>query len=79
MLDEPTNHLGPHQSVQVIEATRPARDQGLGVMQISHTLPQVLEVTDRTIVLRLDRVVADDRTQSFTSESLVRAITGRSC
>jgi simple sugar transport system ATP-binding protein len=53
-----------------------ARDAGLCVLFISHTLPHVLEVTDRIIVLRLGRVVRDSPTTDYSVESLLGTITG---
>jgi len=76
ILDEPTNHLGARQSLEVLKVIRAARDQGLCVLFISHTLPHVLEVTDRIIVLRLGRVVKDSPTSDYTVESLLGTITG---
>ncbi len=76
ILDEPTNHLGARQSLEVLKVISAARDQGLCVLFISHTLPHVLEVTDRIIVLRLGRVVKDAPTADFTVETLLGTITG---
>ncbi len=76
ILDEPTNHLGARQAGEVLHVMRAARDQGLGVIFISHTLPHVLEVTDRIVVLRLGRVVKDAPTSTFDQESLLGTITG---
>ena len=76
ILDEPTNHLGARQSLEVLKVISAAREQGLCVLFISHTLPHVLEVTDRIIVLRLGRVVKDAPTSEFTVESLLGTITG---
>jgi simple sugar transport system ATP-binding protein len=76
LLDEPTNHLGARQSLEVLRVMRRAKERGLGVVFISHTLPHVLETTDRVVVLRLGRVVADEPTASFTPDSLLKAITG---
>ncbi|MGC3955397.1 MAG: ATP-binding cassette domain-containing protein [Propionicimonas sp.] len=76
LLDEPTNHLGARQSAEVLQVIRRAREAGLGVVFISHTLPHVLDVTDRIVVLRLGRVAANAPTSSFTGDSLVKAITG---
>ncbi len=76
ILDEPTNHLGARQSGEVLKVITSARGQGLCVLFISHTLPHVLEVCDRIIVLRLGRVVRDAPTTEFTVESLLGAITG---
>ena len=76
VLDEPTNHLGARQSVEVLKVIRAAREHGLCVLFISHTLPHVLEVTDRIVVMRLGRVVKVAPTSSFTVESLLGTITG---
>ncbi len=76
MLDEPTNHLGARQALEVLSVIRAAKEQGLGVIFISHTLPHVLEVTDRIVVLRLGKVVKDAPTSQFDAESLLGTITG---
>ncbi len=76
LLDEPTNHLGARQSEEVLSVIRQAKANGLGVVLISHTLPHVLEVSDRIVVLRLGRVVANAPTSTFTRNSLVAKLTG---
>jgi simple sugar transport system ATP-binding protein len=43
---------------------------------ISHTLPHVLQVTDRIVVLRLGRIVRDAPTSEFDAQSLLGTITG---
>jgi simple sugar transport system ATP-binding protein len=78
ILDEPTNHLGARQSLEVLKVITAAKEQGLCVLFISHTLAHVLEVTDRIIVLRLGRVVRDSLTSEYTVESLLGTITGLS-
>lgn len=76
LLDEPTNHLGARQSKEVLEVIKAAKQKGLAVVFISHTLPHVLEVTDRVVVLRLGRVVADAPTSQFNADTLLGTITG---
>lgn len=76
VLDEPTNHLGARQSGEVLSVIRAAKAKGLGVVFISHTLPHVLDVTDRIVVLRLGRVVMDAPTAEFDSDRLIGTITG---
>ncbi|OWV86822.1 ATP-binding cassette domain-containing protein [Rhizobium sp. R693] len=78
ILDEPTNHLGARQAGEVLEVIREAKSKGFGVIFISHTLPHVLEVTDRIVVLRLGRVVADAPSSTYTPDTLLKAITGLS-
>jgi simple sugar transport system ATP-binding protein len=76
ILDEPTNHLGARQAGEVLEVIKAAKEHGLGVVFISHTLPHVLQVTDRIVVLRLGRVVRDSPTSEFDAQSLLGTITG---
>jgi simple sugar transport system ATP-binding protein len=76
ILDEPTNHLGARQAGEVLQIIRAAKAKGLGVIFISHTLPHVLEVTDRIIVLRLGRIVKDTPTADFNVDTLLGTITG---
>ncbi len=76
LLDEPTNNIGARQAIEVLDVMRSARAQGLAVIFISHTLPHVLDVTDRIVVMRLGRVVRDAPTTDFTAENLLSTITG---
>ncbi|MEN9970257.1 MAG: hypothetical protein RLZZ229_465 [Actinomycetota bacterium] len=76
ILDEPTNHLGARQAGEVLNIIKNAKRKGLGVIFISHTLPHVLEVTDRIVVLRLGRIVKDAPTSEFTGDTLIGTITG---
>jgi D-xylose transport system ATP-binding protein len=76
ILDEPTAALGVAQTAQVLELIRQLRDQGLGVVVISHNLHEVFEVADRIVVLRLGRRVATFRHDETTPEEVVGAITG---
>ncbi len=76
ILDEPTNHLGARQAGEVLEVIKAAKRDGLGVIFISHTLPHVLQVTDRIVVLRLGRIVRDAPTSEFDADSLLGTITG---
>lgn len=78
ILDEPTNHLGARQSAEVLHVVKAARERNLAVIFISHTLPHVLEVTDRIVVLRLGKVSVEAPTSEFTPDTLVKAITGLS-
>lgn len=76
ILDEPTNHLGARQASEVLDVIRAAKVRNLGVIFVSHTLPHVLAVTDRIVVLRLGRVVKDAPTTEFDAERLLGTITG---
>ncbi len=76
LLDEPTAALGVAQTRQVLNLIRRLREQGLGVIVISHNLADVFEVVDRVVVLRLGKRVGTYDIKSTTAEKIVAAITG---
>jgi D-xylose transport system ATP-binding protein len=76
ILDEPTAALGVAQTAQVLALIRRLREQGLGVVVITHNLHEVFEVADRIIVLRLGRRVATFTHEGTSPEDVVAAITG---
>jgi ABC-type sugar transport system ATPase subunit len=76
LLDEPTAALGVEQTAMVLQLVRNLCNQGIGVILVSHSLPHVMEVSDRISVLRLGRWVADFDTSKTNTEEIVSAITG---
>jgi D-xylose transport system ATP-binding protein len=76
ILDEPTAALGVAQTEQVLALVRRLREQGLGVVVITHNLHEVFEVADRIVVLRLGRRVATFAHEGTSPEDVVAAITG---
>ena len=75
--DEPTAALGVVQKKNVIDLVRRVRDKGIGIVFISHSMPEVLEVADRVQVMRRGRVIADYKAKETNLEELVGAMTGR--
>jgi simple sugar transport system ATP-binding protein len=75
-MDEPTAALGVVQTRRVLDLIRRVRDQGITVVLISHSMPEVLEVSDRIEVLRLGRRVARFQAKDTKMEDLVGAMTG---
>ncbi|WP_375000793.1 ATP-binding cassette domain-containing protein [Aeromicrobium sp. CTD01-1L150] len=75
-LDEPTAALGVRQTANVLDMIRRVRDRGVGVVFISHSMPHVIEVSDRVQVLRMGHRVATFETAQTSMEELVGAMTG---
>jgi D-xylose transport system ATP-binding protein len=76
ILDEPTAALGVTQTAQVLELIRRLRDNGLGVIVITHNIDVVFEVADRIVVLRIGRRVATFEQRATTPQEVVSAIVG---
>jgi D-xylose transport system ATP-binding protein len=75
-LDEPTAALGVAQTRQVLELIRRLGDEGVGVIFISHNMPDVLSVADRIVVLRLGRNAGEFQVKDASIDGLIAAITG---
>jgi len=75
-LDEPTAALGVVQTKGVLDLIRRIRDKGVGVVLISHSMPEVLEVSDTIHVMRQGRRVAIYQAADTNIEELVGAMTG---
>ncbi len=78
LLDEPTAALGVAQTAEVLNLIERLRDNGLGVILISHNMADVQAVADRIVVLRLGRNAAEFKVEDATTDQLVAAITGAS-
>jgi D-xylose transport system ATP-binding protein len=76
LLDEPTAALGVGQTHEVLELVRRLRDDGRGVVLISHNLEDVFAVADRITVLRLGRYVGTYDAKTVSREQLVSYMTG---
>lgn len=75
--DEPTAALGVVQKKNVLDLVRRVRDKGIGVVFISHSMPEVLDIADRVQVMRRGRTIADYKASETNLEELVGAMTGR--
>ena len=75
-LDEPTAALGVVQAQKVLDLIRRVRDNGIGVVLITHNMPQVFDVADRIEVLRLGRRVARFTPSEIDMDDIVAAMTG---
>jgi D-xylose transport system ATP-binding protein len=75
-LDEPTAALGVAQTKEVLELVKRLREEGHGVVIISHNMVDVFEVADRICVLRLGRRVGTYEAGKVSREQLVGLMTG---
>jgi simple sugar transport system ATP-binding protein len=75
-LDEPTAALGVRQTANVLDTIRRVSDRGVGVVFISHSMPHVMDVSDRVQVLRMGQRVATLQTSQTSMEELVGLMTG---
>ena len=75
-MDEPTAALGVRETTHVLGIMRQLRDQGRGVLVVSHNLDLVFDVADRIHVLRLGRTAGIRETSNTTHAEIVHLIMG---
>jgi ribose transport system ATP-binding protein len=77
LLDEPTTALGPDEVEDLHRTVLACRQRGVGVVYVSHRLPEVLEIADRITVLRDGMNRGTFNARATTEAELVELIVGR--
>ncbi|MFP3880829.1 MAG: sugar ABC transporter ATP-binding protein [Actinomycetota bacterium] len=77
LLDEPTTALGPDEVEALHRTVLACKERGVGVVYVSHRLPEVLEVADRVTVLRDGHSVGTFDARTTTEGEIVEYIVGR--
>ncbi|MER7830596.1 MULTISPECIES: ATP-binding cassette domain-containing protein [unclassified Streptomyces] len=76
ILDEPTAALGVEQTAQVLDLVERLRENGHGVILITHNMADVRAVADRAAILRLGRNNGVFDVKDTSHEEIIAAITG---
>ena len=76
ILDEPTSSLDSHRAGQLLSHVRRVIANGVGCVLISHLLREILEYSDRIVVMRDGQVMTADRASAFSRDKLVTTMGG---
>lgn len=76
VMDEPTAALGPQETARTLTLIKALREQGLAVILISHSLDDVMEVSDRVHVMRRGRKAGVLITKDTNNEEVLGMIVG---
>ena len=77
ILDEPTAVLTPQEATELFAIVKSLQADGKSIIFISHKLNEVLEIGDRTTVLRRGKKIETVPCAGATEESLAEAMVGR--
>ncbi|MDJ0959101.1 MAG: ABC transporter ATP-binding protein [Acidimicrobiia bacterium] len=77
VFDEPTAVLTPQEVQEFFGIIRKLKDDGKGIIFITHKLKEVLEIADRIAVLRRGAVVGEADPATATEVSLAELMVGR--
>ena len=78
ILDEPTAPLSIEETNALFAIMRSLKSAGIGVIFITHRLPEVFEICDRITVMRDGNRVLTEQASKLDAAGVVRAMLGRS-
>ncbi|BAM89423.1 putative ABC transporter ATP-binding protein [Bradyrhizobium oligotrophicum S58] len=77
ILDEPTSALSPPEVERLFATLRMLREQGTGIIFISHFIEDILLVSDEVTVFRNGRKVMETRAAETSKAALIEAMIGK--
>lgn len=77
IMDEPTAALTDTEIDELFRITRDLRDNGVGIVHISHRLEELKMISDRVTVMRDGRYVNTVRTQDASVDQIISMMVGR--
>ena len=78
ILDEPTAVLTPQETDKLFQIMRNMKADGKSLIIITHKLHEVLDVSDRVVILRKGQYIGDVATKDASQQSLTDMMVGRS-
>lgn len=77
ILDEPTSSLDEREVAELFKVMRKLREEGMGILFVTHFMDQVYAVTDRITVLRNGGLVGEFATRDLPRIQLVAHMIGK--
>jgi rhamnose transport system ATP-binding protein len=77
LMDEPTAALTPNEVKDLFTIMRKLRDQGTGIVFISHRLEEIFEICDRITILRDGELVGVREPDKTSIDEIIRLMVGR--
>jgi galactofuranose transport system ATP-binding protein len=76
ILDEPTASLDKHEVTILFNVIRALKQEGIGIILITHFLDQVYEISDRITILRNGQKIGEHLTSKLSRKQLVSEMLG---
>lgn len=77
IMDEPTAALADVEIEELFNIIRQLRDQGVGIVYISHRLEELKQITDRVTVMRDGQYIGTVPTPEATIDQVIKMMIGR--
>ena len=76
-MDEPTDALTDTETESLFSVIRELREQGCGIVYISHRLKEIFEICDDVTVFRDGQFIGEKPVSDLTEDSLIEMMVGR--
>lgn len=77
VLDEPTSSLTENEVDKLFEIINKLRDEGVGIIYISHKMEEILSISDYVTVMRDGQFIAEKRAEELTKDEIIKLMVGR--
>ena len=77
IMDEPTSALSDSEIEELFKVIRNLREQGKGIVYISHRIDELRQICDRVTVMRDGHYIATTPMQEITTEQIIAQMVGR--
>jgi simple sugar transport system ATP-binding protein len=77
ILDEPTSSLDENEAQKLFKIMCKLKNDGVGIIFITHFISQIYDVSDRTTVLRNGKLIGTYKTESLSRIDLITKMIGR--
>lgn len=77
ILDEPTSILSYSETEKLFSIISSLKKNGVSILYISHRIPEILQISDRIIVLRDGHLIEEMGVKDADEEKIIAAMSGR--
>ena len=77
IMDEPTSAITEAEVEKLFQNIKMLKEQGTGIIYISHKMDELFEISDRITVLRDGQYVFSKKTKDLCPNDLIKAMVGR--
>ncbi len=77
VLDEPTSSLTEEEVNHLFRIINKLRDQGIGIIYISHKMEEILRISDEVTIMRDGQWVATRNAKSLSTDEIIQLMVGR--
>ncbi len=77
IMDEPTSALTSREIEELFAIIRKLKEQGHGIIYISHRLEELSHITDRVTIMRDGQFITEGKFSDFTMDEIIQNMVGR--